>query len=182
MFNTSTSNRVRVMIPNYRNMMERDKNYTVYCIEVIFNGNVKLLQKRYSEFYDMYKKLQKVIFVKMSFPPKRVLNKDHKVLESRRKGLESYLQALLQEVQENIPERLQKFLEIEDIDFSDDELVAEHSDGDEDNTKVHNSQHHQSMVCFDKNVFLHATVEEMDAEKHLPDIVMKGCLDCIYQT
>ena len=34
----------------------------VYCVEVIYDGNVTTVEKRYSEFYDLYRKVCCFVF------------------------------------------------------------------------------------------------------------------------
>ena len=34
----------------------------VYCVEVIYNGNITTVEKRYSEFYDLYRKVCRFLF------------------------------------------------------------------------------------------------------------------------
>ena len=46
------------------------------------------------------------------FPPKKVLNRNHKVLEQRRKALEAYLQGVLD--RGSVPKSLLTFLGIDD--------------------------------------------------------------------
>ncbi|XP_057300347.1 sorting nexin-24-like [Hydractinia symbiolongicarpus] len=181
----ATSNKVRVMIPTFKTVTNQDdgKNYTVYCIEVIHNGKIVQVERRYSEFYDIYRKLQKIIDRKISFPPKRVLNKDGKLLETRRKGLQFYLQAVLHLFQDDIPERLLNFLELRD--FYDEEIednTLDDSDDLDESYQVPQTNQHQRMICFKKDVYLHPTSEEREEERRLPCIVMKGCLDGIYRT
>jgi len=163
---------------------ETGKNFTVYCVEVVYKGQVKTLEKRYSEFYEVYKKLNKVHGVKINFPPKHVLNKDNRLLESRRVGLESYLKAMLHEYQGNIPQLLLDFLELGNInDDSDSECDAtdyvtetNYITGPTPQLNV------QPMITFKQDAFLEPTTKELQEERQLPSIVIKGALHAIYNS
>ncbi|KAL7988833.1 hypothetical protein Chor_007752, partial [Crotalus horridus] len=63
----------------------------VFKIEVLMNGRKHFVEKRYSEFHALHKKLKKFIRTP-EIPSKHVRNWVPKVLEQRRQGLESYLQ------------------------------------------------------------------------------------------
>ncbi|XP_012557246.1 sorting nexin-24 isoform X1 [Hydra vulgaris] len=170
---TSLSSKMRIVIPKYQSAFSSEASYTVYCVEVIHNGKVINLQKRYSEFYDLHKKLQKVLNIKFAFPPKRVLNKDKNLLEMRREMLELFLQAVLNEVQMDIPNILLEFLQLSsDKDFSKDLQIG--------TEKQRSYTNHQQMICFKKHAYLHESVCEIAEEKILSCIITKGCLNGIY--
>ncbi|XP_010157221.1 PREDICTED: sorting nexin-22, partial [Eurypyga helias] len=63
----------------------------VFKIEVLMNGRKHFVEKRYSEFHALHKKLKKFIRTP-EIPSKHVRNWVPKVLEQRRHGLELYLQ------------------------------------------------------------------------------------------
>ncbi|XP_055405702.1 sorting nexin-24 isoform X12 [Bubalus kerabau] len=63
----------------------------VFKIEVLMNGRKHFVEKRYSEFHALHKKLKKCIKTP-EIPSKHVRNWVPKVLEQRRQGLETYLQ------------------------------------------------------------------------------------------
>ncbi|KAJ7423178.1 sorting nexin 24 [Willisornis vidua] len=65
----------------------------VFKIEVLMNGRKHFVEKRYSEFHALHKKLKKFIRTP-EIPSKHVRNWVPKVLEQRRQGLELYLQNL----------------------------------------------------------------------------------------
>ncbi|XP_011541654.1 sorting nexin-24 isoform X6 [Homo sapiens] len=65
--------------------------YQVFKIEVLMNGRKHFVEKRYSEFHALHKKLKKCIKTP-EIPSKHVRNWVPKVLEQRRQGLETYLQ------------------------------------------------------------------------------------------
>ncbi|XP_043916691.1 sorting nexin-24 isoform X1 [Protopterus annectens] len=82
----------------------------VFKIEVLVSGRKHVIEKRYSEFYTLHKKLKK--FMKTpEMPSKHVRNWIPKVLEQRRQGLELYLQTVIME-NEELPKVLIEFLNI----------------------------------------------------------------------
>ncbi|NXH52592.1 SNX24 protein, partial [Rhabdornis inornatus] len=66
-------------------------HFQVFKIEVLMNGRKHFVEKRYSEFHALHKKLKKFIRTP-EIPSKHVRNWVPKVLEQRRQGLELYLQ------------------------------------------------------------------------------------------
>lgn len=184
----STASKVRLMINEFRNVTDKEtgKSFIVYCVEVVYRGEVTRTEKRFSEFYDLYRKLSKMYGTKYNFPAKHVLNRDNRVLESRRIGLESYLQMMLQDYEEEIPQLLLDFLQL-DIVY-DDELLQ---NGDEtladrveqnDLTDAHHQTNLQSMITFQKDVYLEPTAQEHAEEKILSSIVIQGTLQAIYDS
>ncbi|NWS98850.1 SNX24 protein, partial [Mionectes macconnelli] len=65
--------------------------FQVFKIEVLMSGRKHIVEKRYSEFHALHKKLKKFIRTP-EIPSKHVRNWVPKVLEQRRQGLELYLQ------------------------------------------------------------------------------------------
>ncbi|XP_048449558.1 sorting nexin-24 [Rhincodon typus] len=63
----------------------------VFKIEVLMSGRKHIVEKRYSEFHALHKKLKNSIKTP-EMPSKHVRNWVPKVLEQRRHGLEAYLQ------------------------------------------------------------------------------------------
>ncbi|MBN3285774.1 SNX24 protein, partial [Polyodon spathula] len=86
-----------VRIPSFRyEDSAMEKGYTVFKIEVLTSGRQHSIEKRYSEFHSLHKKLKK--FIKApDLPSKHVRNWVPKVLEHRRLGLEIYLQTIIME-------------------------------------------------------------------------------------
>uniref|UniRef100_A0A1A7XFQ9 Sorting nexin 24 n=2 Tax=Iconisemion striatum TaxID=60296 RepID=A0A1A7XFQ9_9TELE len=102
---------VRVSIPSFRsenNSME--KGYTVFKIDILMNGRLHSVEKRYSEFHALHKMLKKSI-KPPEIPSKHVRNWVPKVLEQRRHGLELYLQTIIME-NEALPKIFLDFLNI----------------------------------------------------------------------
>ncbi|XP_073532935.1 sorting nexin-24 isoform X2 [Phyllobates terribilis] len=82
----------------------------VFRIEVLVNGRKHFVEKRYSEFHALHKKLKKSIKTP-EMPSKHVRNWIPKVLEQRRQGLESYLQTIIYE-NEELPKIFLDFLNV----------------------------------------------------------------------
>ncbi|XP_037229147.1 sorting nexin-24 [Falco rusticolus] len=83
---------MEVYIPSFRyEESELERGYTVFKIEVLMSGRKHFVEKRYSEFHALHKKLKKFIRTP-EIPSKHVRNWVPKVLEQRRQGLELYLQ------------------------------------------------------------------------------------------
>ncbi|XP_063036888.1 sorting nexin-24 isoform X3 [Melospiza melodia melodia] len=83
---------MEVFIPSFRyEASELERGYTVFKIEVLVSGRKHFVEKRYSEFHALHKKLKKFIRTP-EIPSKHVRNWVPKVLEQRRQGLELYLQ------------------------------------------------------------------------------------------
>uniref|UniRef100_F6TTI7 Sorting nexin-2 n=1 Tax=Xenopus tropicalis TaxID=8364 RepID=F6TTI7_XENTR len=88
----------------------REEIEEVFRIEVLVNGRRHFVEKRYSEFHALHKKLKKSIKTP-EIPSKHVRNWVPKVLEQRRQGLEAYLQAVIFE-NEELPKIFLDFLNV----------------------------------------------------------------------
>ena len=74
-------------------------------------GHYYRVERRYSAFHSLNKQAKKLGLGPLSeFPPKRIRNTSAKVLESRRKGLEHFIQSLAK--LQPVPELLLSFLEL----------------------------------------------------------------------
>ncbi|XP_067412126.1 sorting nexin-22 isoform X3 [Emydura macquarii macquarii] len=87
-----------------------EKTHTVFTVKVLCNGRKHTIEKRYSEFHALHKKIRKMCKVP-EFPPKRVPNWMSKVQEQRRQGLEIYIQGVLY-YNEELPKELLDFLKL----------------------------------------------------------------------
>ncbi|XP_065176023.1 sorting nexin-24-like [Sycon ciliatum] len=84
---------VEVTIPETRNS---NADYTIYVLRVSHLKGTKLSEVRYSQFFELHKKLRKIIKPYPEFPARRLVRKlDPKVVEARRQCLEGYIQALV---------------------------------------------------------------------------------------
>ena len=84
----------------------------VYQVEVTTQtGHYYRVERRYSAFHSLNKQAKKLGLGPLSeFPPKRIRNTSAKVLESRRKGLEHFIQSLAKV--QPCPQLLLSFLEL----------------------------------------------------------------------
>ncbi|XP_029430487.1 sorting nexin-22 isoform X2 [Rhinatrema bivittatum] len=102
---------IEVCIPSVgQEVLRAEKTHTVFKLDVLFNGRKHSLQRRYSEFHALHKRIKKNCKVP-DFPPKRVPNWMPKVLEQRRQGLEAYIQGVLWHNQD-VPKELLEFLKV----------------------------------------------------------------------
>uniref|UniRef100_U3JYK2 Sorting nexin 2 n=1 Tax=Ficedula albicollis TaxID=59894 RepID=U3JYK2_FICAL len=105
---------MEVFIPSFRyEESELERGYTVFKIEVLMNGRKHFVEKRYSEFHALHKKLKKFIRTP-EIPSKHVRNWVPKVLEQRRQGLELYLQTVILE-NEELPKIFLDFLNVRHV-------------------------------------------------------------------
>ena len=84
----------------------------VYQVEVTTQtGHYYRVERRYSAFHSLNKQCKKLGLGPLGeFPPKRIRNTSAKVLESRRKGLEYWIQSLAR--LHPLPQQLITFLEL----------------------------------------------------------------------
>ncbi|KAI8478251.1 Sorting nexin-24 [Branchiostoma belcheri] len=151
---------IDVSIPQFKQIESGDeKAYTVFVIEVCAAGRRHTLEKRYSELHTLHRELKKT-YLTPEFPPKRVRNWNPKVLEQRRRGLETYLQGLIH--QDILPKILLDFLEINMAT----QLGYEEIDG---ISTDRNKASHQPVLSFSADSFLHPS-----QKGGLPDIVVVG--------
>uniref|UniRef100_A0A670ZBF9 Sorting nexin 22 n=1 Tax=Pseudonaja textilis TaxID=8673 RepID=A0A670ZBF9_PSETE len=84
--------------------------WNVFKVEILCNGRKHCVEKRYSEFYALHKRIKRTCQVP-DFPPKRVPKWMVKVLQQRRAGLEAYLQGVILQNQ-TLPKELLHFLKL----------------------------------------------------------------------
>lgn len=108
---------LRVWIGGWRHVEHLDpsKAHTVYQVEVTTqSGRYFRVERRYSAFHSLNKECKKQGLHQRhtlaEFPPKRIRNTSAKVLESRRTGLEHYIQSLAKIVP--TPPQLITFLDL----------------------------------------------------------------------
>jgi len=105
---------LRVWIGGWRHVEHLDptKAHTVYQVEVTTQtGHYYRVERRYSAFHSLNKQCKKLGLGPLGeFPPKRIRNTSAKVLESRRKGLEYWIQSLAR--LHPLPQQLITFLEL----------------------------------------------------------------------
>ena len=126
---------LEVTIPDTRHA---DADFTVYILRVTSSRGSKLSEVRYSQFYELHKKLRRSIKPYPEFPARRLIRKlDPKVVETRRQRLEAYLQALVS--QDPVHHLVLEFLDVPKDDFN-----SDFADG-----SVHRDMqsHHTAALC-----------------------------------
>ncbi|XP_023331722.1 sorting nexin-22-like [Eurytemora carolleeae] len=112
-------NTPRVWIGGWRQVEHLDptKAHTVYQVEVTTSsGSYTRVERRYSAFLSLHKDCRKY-YCTEPFPPKRIRNTTARVLESRRAGLEHYIQSLAK--LRPTPPQLAAFLQLPSLGDSD---------------------------------------------------------------
>ncbi|XP_048359210.1 sorting nexin-24 [Sphaerodactylus townsendi] len=163
---------MEVFIPSFRyEESELERGYTVFKIEVLMNGRKHFVEKRYSEFHALHKKLKKFIRTP-EIPSKHVRNWVPKVLEQRRQGLEAYLQNIILE-NEELPKIFLDFLNVRHFPSlpkaescgSFEELESE------DSSKLS----HQPVLLFLRDPYVLPT-----ANDDFPNVVIEGILHGLF--
>ncbi|XP_041499312.1 sorting nexin-24 isoform X1 [Microtus oregoni] len=142
----------------------------VFKIEVLMNGRKHFVEKRYSEFHALHKKLKKCIKTP-EIPSKHVRNWVPKVLEQRRQGLETYLQAVILE-NEELPKLFLDFLNVRHLPS----LPKAESCGSFDETESEESSKlsHQPVLLFLGDPYV------LPAASDFPNVVIEGVLHGIF--
>lgn len=162
---------MEVYIPSFRHEdSDLERGYTVFKIEVLMNGRKHFVEKRYSEFHALHKKLKKCIKTP-EIPSKHVRNWVPKVLEQRRQGLETYLQAVILE-NEELPKLFLDFLNVRHLPS----LPKAESCGSFDETESEESSKlsHQPVLLFLGDPYV------LPAASDFPNVVIEGVLHGIF--
>ncbi|XP_057592601.1 sorting nexin-24 isoform X1 [Hippopotamus amphibius kiboko] len=162
---------MEVYIPSFRyEESDLERGYTVFKIEVLMNGRKHFVEKRYSEFHALHKKLKKCIKTP-EIPSKHVRNWVPKVLEQRRQGLETYLQAVILE-NEELPKLFLDFLNVRHLPS----LPKAESCGSFDETESEESSKlsHQPVLMFLRDPYV------LPAASDFPNVVIEGVLHGIF--
>ncbi|KAM9368045.1 sorting nexin-24 [Phaethornis superciliosus] len=163
---------MEVYIPSFRyEESELERGYTVFKIEVLMNGRKHFVEKRYSEFHALHKKLKKFIRTP-EIPSKHVRNWVPKVLEQRRQGLELYLQTVILE-NEELPKIFLDFLNVRHVPT----LPKAESCGSFDETESEESSKlsHQPVLLFLRDPYVLPK-----ANDDFPNVVIEGILHGIF--
>uniref|UniRef100_A0A4X2KRZ9 Sorting nexin 24 n=1 Tax=Vombatus ursinus TaxID=29139 RepID=A0A4X2KRZ9_VOMUR len=163
---------MEVYIPSFRyEESELERGYTVFKIEVLMSGRKHFVEKRYSEFHALHKKLKKCIKTP-EIPSKHVRNWVPKVLEQRRQGLEAYLQAVILE-NEELPKLFLDFLNVRHLPS----LPKTESCGSFEETESEESSKlsHQPVLLFLRDPYVLPT-----ANDDFPNVVIEGVLHGIF--
>jgi len=92
---------IRACIPGYRTVDSAERPsgtgrlHYVYTVHVTHRGRLHRVYQRYSAFHRLHHQFRKLYPISCPFPPKRLRNTSHKVLEGRRQGLEAWLGEVL---------------------------------------------------------------------------------------
>ncbi|XP_015705545.1 sorting nexin-24 isoform X1 [Coturnix japonica] len=143
----------------------------VFKIEVLMSGRKHFVEKRYSEFHALHKKLKKCIRTP-EIPSKHVRNWVPKVLEQRRQGLELYLQTVILE-NEELPKIFLDFLNVRHVPT----LPKAESCGSFDETESEESSKlsHQPVLLFLRDPYVLPK-----ANDDFPNVVIEGILHGIF--
>ncbi|RWS07816.1 sorting nexin-24-like protein [Dinothrombium tinctorium] len=152
---------VRVLIPSFfKNETKKGHSFTVYCVEVYYNGKCHKVQRRYRDFYHLHREMKK-LYKTPEFPPKKVRNLNQKLIEQRRLALEKYLQAFIKN--DFMPKEVIDFLCLPNENYEAKEL------------------RHQSVIAFTTDYRDRSPSHSgSSSSSSLPDIVVKGTLDGFY--
>lgn len=168
---------VRIVIPSHHQTENRNgQTYTVYSIEVYFNGKSHRVHRRYRDFHSLHKELKKMVIGQRlpNFPPKRMRNLNLKFIELRRQSLEIYLQGVVRA--QGLVNPLLEFLAIpQEMVTSKSNLIDsdEHHDNQELTT-------HGPLIAFTDDIYSSPCHSKASSSSSLPDIVVKGALDGFY--
>ncbi|KAJ7425433.1 Sorting nexin-24 [Pitangus sulphuratus] len=145
----------------------------VFKIEVLMSGRKHFVEKRYSEFHALHKKLKKFIRTP-EIPSKHVRNWVPKVLEQRRQGLELYLQTVILE-NEELPKIFLDFLNVRHVPT----LPKAESCGSFDETESEESRSVLTFIDSDSLVKTAKVVQPM-TKNDFPNVVIDGILHGIF--
>ncbi|KYN45120.1 Sorting nexin-24 [Trachymyrmex septentrionalis] len=151
------------------------KPYYVYCIEVLESktGTRHFIERRYSEFSALHRKLKKDNSDIAPFPPKRVRNSHPKVLEQRRAALELYIQKTLSLLATK--QQVLNFLGIESQEATFHHRIHKAADNSAHNHP--NTLGHHPVLTFHCDPYVLA-----DSTSSLSDVVTNGVLLGIYKS
>ncbi|KAK8782891.1 sorting nexin-24-like [Amblyomma americanum] len=160
---------IRVFVPAYRQVeIPNGRRYIVYCVEVTVSGVCHRLERRYSTFHSLHKKVKRMLGSQApsGFPPKRLRGLNPKLLEQRRAGLERYLQDLVR-----IPALSSQLLSFLEVPAPLSPAVSNSVDSDDQEFKPL----HQPILGFPKDPYL-----DTSSSDSLPDIVMQGVMNGLF--
>jgi hypothetical protein len=171
-----------ISIPKYSKIKDEKGEYTAFEVHVAKPGASSVIEKRYSHFSKLDKRLRKIIYTP-NLPPKTLMNKGSKLLETRREGLERYLQALIGTIE--VYDILSEFLETH-LPTSTPSRAGTTSAVYDMDTEDYASPHttHQNLLLFTKDPVIRFYEREGNfiADWNcIPDTVIRGVLAGIYE-
>ncbi|CAG0919387.1 unnamed protein product [Notodromas monacha] len=164
---------VQISIPGFKLagvVSEPSRPHHLFLIDIWYRGQKTCVEKRYSSFLLLHRELRKT-HQTPPFPPKKVRNFNPRVLEERRKALETYLQAVVNYYP--LPEVLVDFLALPGK-LKRDSLESV-------NTLESLSElciSHQPVFAFCRDPYVDSA--SSDSGSSLPDIVFKGVTHGLY--
>nr|XP_056722050.1 sorting nexin-22 [Euleptes europaea] len=148
-----------------------EKARTVFKVDVFCNGRKHSLEKRYSEFHALHKRIKKRCKVP-DFPPKHVPNWMAKVMEQRRQGLEAYLQGILLYNRE-LPRDLLDFLRL--WHFPQDSKAGSLGDLALQGVSPSYRLSHRPVISYRRDPYMLPSSTDF-----LPDVILSGVLQGLY--
>lgn len=177
---------IRISIPKYIKVNDERGDYTTFEIHTAKPGGTSVIEKRYSNFRKLDKKLREIGIDTPHLPPKTLMNRSSKLLESRRKGLEVYLQTIVDvHIYEDVFGILSEFVETHlptslpcrprNISSAD-ELDAEEA--------THLQTTHQSVLLFTEDPVMRFYQREgnfLEDWNCISDTVIRGVMDGLFK-
>lgn len=176
-----------ISIPKYIKINDDRGDYTTFEIHTAKPGGTSVIEKRYSNFRKLDKKLREIGIDTPHLPPKTLMNKSAKLLESRRKGLERYLQTLVDfNVEEDVFGILSEFLETHlptSLPYR--PRGASSADELETDEATYPQTTHQSVLLFTNDPVMQFYTGKgtafLDDWNSIPDTVIRGAMDGLYK-
>ena len=123
---------------HYQRKSRTGQMFTVYCLQVYWNGGQNSIEKRYRDFYRLNCQLKKYFRTIPEFPAKSFRKLDPNVIEYRVKSLERYIQSII--LNDDWPSELIDFLQLPKEAVaqaeSDTQQITAHGTNDEDDECV----------------------------------------------
>ncbi|KAM6426707.1 sorting nexin-22 isoform 1-T1 [Liasis olivaceus] len=163
---------VRLRASSQRRQRSPGKAHTVFKVEIVCNGRKHCVEKRYSEFYALHKRIKRSCQVP-DFPPKRVPNWMVKVLQQRRAGLEAYLQGVILQNQ-TLPKELLRFLKLWQ-EQQKPPLAWDENSSLRDSSSPSAQLSHRPVVSFHSDPYVLPSSTDL-----LPNIILRGVLQGLY--
>ncbi|XP_075432085.1 sorting nexin-22 isoform X3 [Ascaphus truei] len=165
---------IEVYVPSVGHQIQPPaKARTVFVVDVLWNGRRHTLERRYSEFHTLHKRLKKSCKVP-DFPPKRLADWKCKVQERRRQGLEAYIQGVLW-YNQDVPKELLDFLKLKHFQQSH-ETCSSESLADSAAEESRSQLTHRAVLGFYTDLYVFPP--DTDA---LENAVIQGVLQGFYQ-
>jgi len=155
-----------IVVNGYETATSNNKDYIVFDISVTIDGIKHQIKQRYSELLQIHKGLKCKFYGQLPvFPPKQVLTFNTKNLESRKRALNNYLQAVFFAV--DLHEILLDYLKIPRL-FSNSYAIS--SESFDDATESTHSP------------IVQANKEEVNESSYDGDTVIKGVMQAMYNS